>query len=234
MEAVRILDEMGLRNPASIPARMDAVEALAASGQTERAADILRELEWEAEQLANPLATAHAERSRGVLLLVSGDPEQAAVVLEAVTAEFDRMGLPPEAARTSLNRGRALLRAGLRSRAADVLSDARERFASMGAVLWEARAAEDLERAAPGRAAGTLTAAERKVATLVAQGKRNREVAQSLYMSVATVEAHLTRIYRKLNIRSRSDLTRMVLEEGIAAGRGADSHLPGADARLRP
>ncbi|HKP19386.1 MAG TPA: helix-turn-helix transcriptional regulator, partial [Gaiellaceae bacterium] len=93
----------------------------------------------------------------------------------------------------------------------------------IGAPLWEARAAEELDRAAPGRAAGELTPTERRVVTLVVQGARNREIAAALFMSVATVEAHLTRIYRKLDIRSRSELARLVadgrLSIGVSAGR---------------
>jgi DNA-binding NarL/FixJ family response regulator len=80
----------------------------------------------------------------------------------------------------------------------------------MGAAAWEARAVEELERASPGRAAGEFTATEQRVAALVADGLKNREIARTLFMSVATVEAHLTRIYRKLDIRSRSDLARLV------------------------
>lgn len=86
----------------------------------------------------------------------------------------------------------------------------------MHAALWAARAAEDLERASPGRAVGELTTAERRVAALVAQGMKNQEVGQSLFMSVATVEAHLTRMYRKLDIRSRSELARLVAEGRIS------------------
>ena len=69
---------------------------------------------------------------------------------------------------------------------------------------------------APARAGGELTAAERRIAALVAEGKRNREIAQALFMSGATVEAHLTRIYRKLDIRSRSELSRLVAEGTLA------------------
>ena len=85
----------------------------------------------------------------------------------------------------------------------------------MGAALWRTRAAEELERAAPGRAAGELTGVERRIAALVADGKKNREIAQALFMSVATVEAHLTRVYRKLDIGSRSELARLVAEGAV-------------------
>ena len=52
------------------------------------------------------------------------------------------------------------------------------------------------------------TPTERRIADLVALGRRNREIAGELFVSVATVEAHLTRIYRKLGVRSRTELSR--------------------------
>jgi DNA-binding NarL/FixJ family response regulator len=80
-------------------------------------------------------------------------------------------------------------------------------------VLWAERAAAKLRRARPRpRRDGELTNAERQVAALVAAGNKNREVAARLYTTVATVEAHLTRIYRKLDIRSRTELTRQVAD----------------------
>ena len=85
----------------------------------------------------------------------------------------------------------------------------------MGAALWEARVVDELERAAPGRAKGELTPAERRIAELVAQGKKNREIGAALFMSVGTVEAHLTRTYRKLGIRSRSELAGRIADGSI-------------------
>ena len=101
-----------------------------------------------------------------------------------------------------------------------MLADARARFAGMGAALWEARAAESLERASPVRAAGGLTDAESRIAALVAEGMKNREIGQTLFMSVATVEAHLTAIFRKLGVRTRSAAVARILDhhEGLGVG----------------
>ena len=60
------------------------------------------------------------------------------------------------------------------------------------------------------RGAAELTAAEQRVAQLVVAGRTNREAAAQLYTTVATVEAHLTRVYRKLDLRSRTELARAV------------------------
>ena len=74
---------------------------------------------------------------------------------------------------------------------------------------WEAIAADLLERAR-GCGSGALTTTEQQVATLVAAGRRNREVASALFVSESTVEAHLTRIYRKLGLRNRAELAQQV------------------------
>ena len=81
-------------------------------------------------------------------------------------------------------------------------------FDTMGAVLWTRRAEAELARIS-GRSAGdrtALTPTERQVAQLVAAGRTNREVAQELFVSVRTVESNLTRIYAKLDVRSRAEL----------------------------
>jgi DNA-binding NarL/FixJ family response regulator len=211
-EAARLLEEMGFRNPGAFPVLPDAVEALALAGDTDAARGLLGRLEDEAAAAEGDWAPAAALRARGVLLLADGRPEDAAVALEASAAAFERLGFRPDAARAVLARGRALLRRGRRGLAAEALEDARGRFAGMGAVLWAARVAEELERVSRGRAAGELTAAEGRVAALVGEGLKNREIGWALFMSVGTVEAHLTRIYRKLGIRSRSDLARLVAD----------------------
>lgn len=63
---------------------------------------------------------------------------------------------------------------------------------------------------APGVPPGELTATERRIADMVAEGYRNRRIAQTLFVSPATIEAHLTRTYRELGIRSRRELAPLV------------------------
>jgi DNA-binding NarL/FixJ family response regulator len=210
--AVDQLEEMGWANPGSIPALPDAIEALAITGDARRSEELFERLRRQESALDNAWVRAVVDRTRGVVLLATGDAAAAVPSLEDAIASFERSGHRPDAARALLALGRALLRAGRRSRAAETFAEARSRFGQMGATLWTARAAEELERAAPGRAAGKLTPAERRVAALVARGMRNREISRSLFMSVATVEAHLTRTYRKLEIRSRSELARLVTD----------------------
>ena len=214
-EAVQLLDEMGVSHPGAFPALPDAIEALACSHEVERAAALLVKLERQTDALGYKWPRTAAARGRGWVQLARGECKAAAASFEEAALGFDRLGHRPDTARALLGRGRALLRDGRRTIAADALAQSAELFDEMGATLWKSRALEELERAAPGRAAGALTAAEGRVAELVADGKRNREIAESLFMSVATVEAHLTRIYRKLEIRSRSELARLVAEDSI-------------------
>jgi DNA-binding CsgD family transcriptional regulator len=222
-EAVELLAAMGFAHPGAIPALPDLIEALALTGEVDAAGELLARLEEQAAGVASVWTGTALERSRGVVLLARGEPEGAAELLAVAESAFSELGYEPDGARALLLEGRALLRAGRRTAAADALAAARERFTAMGAVLWAARAADELERAAPGRAAGELTPIETRIARLVADGKKNREIGEALFISVATVEAHLTRIYRKLSIRSRSELTRLVAEGTLpVAGQGRE------------
>ncbi len=223
VETVELLEEMGVANPGAIPALPDAIEALAHSGDATGAEALLARLEEQAAALESPWPWAVVERSRGFLLLSRGRADEAVESLERATGELDRLGYRPDAARAALAWGRAVLRGGRRAAATTILADARDRFASMGATLWAGRAAHELERASPGRSAEGLTVTERRIAGLVAEGMKNRQIAETLFIGVATVEAHLTRIYRKLDIRSRSDLARLVADGSVALER-SDEH----------
>ena len=103
---------------------------------------------------------------------------------------------PFELARTELLYGATLRRAKRRGKAREMIESALRRFEDLGARQWAARARSELE----------LTPTERQVAELVATGRSNKEVAAQLFMSVRTVEDNLSKIYRKLEIQSRSEL----------------------------
>jgi DNA-binding NarL/FixJ family response regulator len=203
------LQEIGIAHPGLYPVLPDAVEALARTGELPDAEVLLERLETQAVAVGSAWARAAAERSRGLVLLTQGDTDEAAPLLQRAARSFDQLGHRPDAARATLALGQALLRAGRRTQAAAALEDARRRFAEMGAVLWEATAVAELERSAPGRGSGELTVTERRIAGLVTRGRKNREIAQELLLTDATVEGHLTRIYAKLDVRSRSELARL-------------------------
>ena len=121
---------------------------------------------------------------------------------------------PFAVARTQLCYGERLRRAGLRRDARDQLRAALEVFERLGAVLWAARAQSELRasgetlRRREGHEAEQLTPQELQIALHVAEGKANKEVGAALFLSHKTVEFHLTRIYRKLDVNSRAELIR--------------------------
>ncbi|MDH4075617.1 MAG: LuxR C-terminal-related transcriptional regulator, partial [Acidimicrobiia bacterium] len=228
LQAASALSEgVGIRHPGVDRELPDLVEAAAFAGDLDVASTHLERLEREAATVEGPWPDAAAVRARGALLMASGEGDGAAELLGEAMARFDHLGFQPDAARSRLLQGRALARAGHRSRAAQALADAHQRFTGIGAVVWQQKTAEELERVAPGRASGILTKTEAAVAALIGEGQRNREIAEALFMSIATVEAHLTRIYRKLEIRSRSELSRLVASGDLALSDAEGGTAPG-------
>jgi DNA-binding CsgD family transcriptional regulator len=129
--------------------------------------------------------------------------------------------MPFERARTELLLGSSRRRAGLAVQAREPLQAALGSFARLGAVPWARRAERELVatgmrlagRSSP-RASSALSPQEFQVASFVAQGLTNREVAAALFLSPKTVETHLGRAYRKLSVRSRSELARLFASGG--------------------
>jgi DNA-binding CsgD family transcriptional regulator len=189
----------------------NALEALVALGRLEDAEALLARFDarWPDHGGMMPARL----RCRALLLLARRDLEPALAVAEEAVAASEVVGLPLERGRALLAAGEALRRLGQRRRAAEKLDAARQIFAELGAPLWVARAEKELRRARPRpQRDRELTSAERGVAALVAAGRTNREVAAQLFTTVGTVEVHLTRIYRKLAVRSRTELARRVAE----------------------
>jgi DNA-binding NarL/FixJ family response regulator len=147
-------------------------------------------------------------------VLLGGRDAGAAAKLATASAEaFAAIGAPFDRARALLVAGNALRRLGERRQAAQPLAQAVDIFARLGAALWLRQAEDESLRASPRRRHDhTLTAAEMRVAALVAAGRKNRQIAAELYTSESTVEAHLTRIYRKLGVRSRTELVHRLAE----------------------
>jgi len=110
-----------------------------------------------------------------------------------------------------------LRRAGHRRESRLELTGALKAFERLGTPIYAARALAELGRLG-GRAGGhlALTVTERRVAELVGAGRTNTEVAAALFVGVRTVESHLGRIYRKLGLRSRTELARLPINS-IAA-----------------
>jgi DNA-binding CsgD family transcriptional regulator len=187
----------------------DDTEALIRLGRLEEAQALLAPFEERARSLGRAWAMATAARCRAILASAEGMHETAAKALRDASAAHEQMDQPHKLARTHLVGGEVTRRARLKLAARNHAQTARNIFDQLGAASWAARADDELERLGVERSGSLeLTATERKVAQLVASGRTNREVAAELYMGLRTVEAHLTQAYRKLGVRSRSELAR--------------------------
>ena len=187
----------------------DEIEALVALGWTDEAETLLAWLEERGHALDRASALATAARCRGLLALARRDTTEALASFEEALGQHARVRMPFERARTLLAQGIALRHARRRRDARAAIEEARDTFATLGAALWEEKAAGELGRIGGRRAAGSeLTPAEERVAALVANGRTNKEVAAALFLTERTVESHLTHAYRKLGVRSRSELAR--------------------------
>jgi DNA-binding CsgD family transcriptional regulator len=202
-----MLQDGGIGEPGAFPFTPDLIEAWAATGQLDRAADRLAWLQDAAARLDHPWARITSGRAEAALRLAQRDPGAAIRAVAAVIPEARERGLPFELGRCLLVLGTAQRKARQRRAAAATLDEAAAAFDRLGARRWQALAQAQRARLAPGHD-DSLTPAERRIADLVATGHTNPEIAATLYVSVKTVEANLTRIYRKLGLRSRVDLAR--------------------------
>jgi DNA-binding NarL/FixJ family response regulator len=121
---------------------------------------------------------------------------------------------PLERARTLLALGELQRRAKQLRAARETLREALASFESLGSPVWAERAREELGRVG-GRTPSRdgLTPTERRVAELVAEGRSNKEVAAALVVSPKTIDGHLSNIYAKLGIHSRTQLARRIAAE---------------------
>jgi DNA-binding CsgD family transcriptional regulator len=206
--AGRGLGELGIHSRVIIP-RAELVEVYARAGRREDAERALADMSASLE-CQSAVGLAAAARGRGLL---ADDDEFEAYFEEALAAHErsdDRWAL----ARTRLCFGERLRRSARRVDAREQLRLALESFEEMGAACWADRARSEL------RASGVklrrrkaweeeeLTPQELQISLHVARGMTNREVGAALFLSHKTIEFHLGRIYRKLNMSSRAELIR--------------------------
>jgi DNA-binding NarL/FixJ family response regulator len=198
----------GFLGALSLPLWSCDAEALTACGRLDEAQKIIGDLLERSNTTENPNAIAIAERCRGLLLAARGEISGAIEAMDAALAAHAHRTLRPELARTLLEKGALQRRAKQKNAAKQTLERALEMFSAIGAPMWEERARDQLARVGLRRPVVTdgLTPTQQRVAELVAAGMSNREIASALYMSVRSVEAHLTKTYRELGVKSRSQL----------------------------
>jgi len=213
-EAWRAAGGPAQRNPDVVPFTGDLAEAHARTGDSVRAQDLIAWMEERAQSTGLLLPELAARRCRGLLADRSDSDFEAARQLA------DRARLPFECGRALLCQGEVMRRSRRSIEARAALREANRIFDGLGARAWADRAATELAAAgarcvpAPERhyaELDELTPQELQVARMIAAGKNNGQTAASLFISRKTVEAHLTRVYRKLGIHSRTELTRVVL-----------------------
>jgi len=198
--------QRGYAEPGAAGFQPDYIEALIAVGRHDEADAATTEWEALGKRFARPRPLATGARCRGLLAAARGDLTSALGALEEALGHHDRLPVPHERGRTLLALGATLRRAGRRREARAALEEAHAVFTSIGQPLWAERTRVEAARLGGRTPAGDeLTPTERRVAALVAEGRSNREVADSLFITVRTVEANLTRIYRKLDVRSRAE-----------------------------
>jgi len=198
---------LGTGEPAMFPFVTDHAEALIELGQHTEAAEVTDWLEGRGRALDRPWALAVAARYRGLMAAADGDFQMAFASLDQALKEHERLPMPFELGRTLLVLGAIRRRAKQKRAAREALEEALSIFERLGAPLWAKKARAEVARIGGRRAVpGELTEAEARVAKLAAAGRTNREIADALFMSVRTVEGHLSRAYAKLGIRSRTEL----------------------------
>jgi DNA-binding NarL/FixJ family response regulator len=163
---------------------------------------------------------ALAHSAAGHIAAGAGEPERARPLLEDAVDHFDRCGAPFEGAGARLALARALRQAAKGSAARDEARAARKAFERLGATHGVESAArllaglEDEAGATPASAAG-LTAREVEVLRLLAVGLTNREIAGRLVISEHTVHRHVTNLYRRLGVSSRTAATTYAHRHGL-------------------
>jgi len=200
-------DEFGIKEPAILRLHPDAVAALIALARFDEAAELTQQLDAATYANHHPWSTVMAERCHGLLKAANGEHATAIELLERALVGHQRLPMPFEEARTRLLLGSVLRRAGHRSDARRQLEAARAMFLRLGTPIQQRQASTELDSiGGRRRLENELTPVEQRIADLVAVGQTNREVAVATFTSVRTVESHLGRIYRKLGIRSRTEL----------------------------
>jgi len=176
---------------------------------------LLDSYEEPARQLARTISIGDASMCRALLLAARLDLDPALASADEAVRSFESLALPFETARALLVLAEVRRRARKKAAAREAATQSLAIFGRLGAERWADRARAELDRSRARRTPGAeLTDTEMRVADLAAAGQTNREIADGLFMSVHTVEAHLTRIYRTLGVHTRTELARQMFERG--------------------
>ena len=208
-EAARAIDRAmaeakGPRRPDLLAA---GVEVMLACDRVMDARAAAARLEAASHALASPLVDALSRRAAGSVLLAEGDPGAGLVELREAAEGFRVLGSPYEAARTAVLIGRACLAFGDEE-------GARLEFGAAESVFERLGARPDLALL-HGRTRDRLTERELQVLRLVAAGDTNRAIGEKLGVSERTVDRHVSNIFAKLGVSSRTAATARAYESQL-------------------
>ena len=203
--------ELGWFDPANRPWTDDYVEALLELGRIDEAVEVLDTWEADARRLGRQRILAHVLRCRGQIAAARGDIDEAMAAAGRARSPATRSSAIPTVGPVRSSRSACSAGApGRSARRATRSSEALAGFEQLGAATWIERAKSELGSIGGRTREEGLTPAEQRVAALVAEGRTNREVAAALFLGERTVASHLTHIYAKLGIRSRTELARVL------------------------
>jgi len=188
-----------------------AVEVLVAAGELDEAATVAVELTSLAEHLGSTAVRARAHHARGQVQLAQGAAATAVVELRTAARIWSELGAPYENARARALVGSALRDLGDPDSGSAELTVAHTTFARLGARPDEHSTARLLDRSAP----NGLTDREVEVLRLVASGSSNTEIAAALVLSEKTVARHLSNIFTKLDVRTRTAAAAFAFEHHL-------------------
>ena len=206
----------GVDDPGAFPVAVDLVEALVAIGEEEEASAVTARLAELSRAQEHPWGLPSTMRCQALIDIAAGrDVEDASARLLEAASSYEQLGLRFDHARTLLTLGRSRRRTRRWAAARAALEEAAVVFEDCGAEGWGGEARAELDRIGGRRpAAGGLTPSERSVVDLAVNGLANKEIAAALFVSVRTVETHLSHAYAKLGVRSRSQLARRLAAPG--------------------
>jgi DNA-binding CsgD family transcriptional regulator len=217
-EAEAETTRLGWRAPGHRWWLADQIEVLLALDRSDDAVRILDAWERDALRSGQNRVLAHVKRCRGLVAAKRADVAAAAVLLEDAVALHEALGDVFGRARALLALGGVRRRERQKRAARDAIEEALRGFEQLGAATWTEKARSELGRIGGRTRERGLTAAERRVAALVSEGRTNKEVAAELFLGERTVETHLSHVYAKLGIRSRAELARTFRPDEQSSG----------------
>lgn len=206
----------GIGDPTVNRWQPELVEALVRLGRLDDADDLVAEARHALDGRAgSDGVSAQLDRAEAELRAARGDTDGALLLLDRATKVLADVGLRIELGRALVSRAHVERRRRRAAASRATLEEARDLFAALHARTWADQVRAELEPtppAGPGEPLlERLTETEARIAREVAHGASNREISERVYVSVKTVEATLTRIYRKLDVRSRTQLAALLV-----------------------